>query len=429
MKHLFVISAFCLSLTALGAKPAPKIDSSSVVIAQDPATRELVVSYTLADADAIVTVELLTNGVPVATSELAGMTGNPFERQSPGFHVLRWKPWESSLKGQTFGPNEVSVRLMAYSVDTPPDYLVVDLVAQHPDRPKYYPSCQTVPGGVSSNVYKTTKILMRRITAAGQECSLGAPPWERGYNTNPKSKQDGSRTGNVERVRLVVFTNDFYMAVYPFTQAQYELVAGSNPSEFTLASTGDQTQLMAPVENVSFYDINGKNRRDAEQEIGDGSLLAVLRSRTGFKFDLPSSAQWEYACRAGTGTALNNGHDLSETSGGTDPIMNEVGWYVNNSGSRTHAVGLKQPNAWGLYDMHGNVFEWCLDALDRLNWVPDTPGSIAVPAFGESHAKELRGGSWNVARTYCRSAYRYASVENTDKSNDIGFRVVCPVKE
>jgi formylglycine-generating enzyme required for sulfatase activity len=145
--------------------------------------------------------------------------------------------------------------------------------------------------------------------------------------------------------------------------------------------------------------------------------MGRLRARTGKAFDLPTESQWEYAGRAGTTTALNSGKNLTAIE--SCPNMSEVGRYWYNGGSgytqngdtsvATAKVGSYLPNAWGLYDIHGNVWEWCLD------WFPGYEGSSRVG----------RGGSWGYYAGYCRVAFRYYSYPDL-ASDDIGFRVALP---
>ena len=147
----------------------------------------------------------------------------------------------------------------------------------------------------------------------------------------------------------------------------------------------------------------------------------------GYEYTLPTEAQWEYACRAGTTTALNSGKNLSDKE--KCPEMEEVGWYGFNSGyydsdgnttsnGKTFPVGQKQPNAWGLYDMHGNVYEWCLD------WFGDYPTSSVTDPKGPSTGsyRVLRGGSCCHYANYCRSARRDYYYPGSNFSNG-GFRV------
>ncbi len=178
---------------------------------------------------------------------------------------------------------------------------------------------------------------------------------------------------------------DFWIGRYEVTQEQYQAIMGTNPSRFR------GTDL--PVEGVSWH--NAMTFCDKLTAIEK----ATGRLPTGYKYTLPTEGQREYACRAGTTGDYNvDGVELSE-----------LAWYDANSGGTTHPVGQKKPNAWGLYDMHGNVFEWCLDWLK----------------VGEERV--MRGGSWFHNANYCRSASRSGGPDGWHSYR--GFRVVLvPVK-
>ena len=171
-----------------------------------------------------------------------------------------------------------------------------------------------------------------------------------------------------------VTLSEFYMLETQVTQAMWKSVTGgSNPSHWQ----GDRL----PVEQVTWH--------DCQKYINELNKLGVAPA--GYRFSLPTEAQWEYACRAGTMTLY------------AGPNLDAMGWYNQNSGGRTHEVGQKEPNAWGLYDMHGNVWEWCLDW-----YATDYPGgSVTNPTGPDSgSSRVLRGGGWNRRARYCRSAYR-----------------------
>jgi len=210
-----------------------------------------------------------------------------------------------------------------------------------------------------------------------------------------------------ETQHQVTLTRGYWLGKYEVTQAQYEAVMGTNPSYFKGADF--------PVEKVSWY-----NAMDFCAKLTDIERAAG-RLPEGYEYTLPTEAQWEYACRAETTTALNSGKNLSDKN--KCPEMDEVGWYEYNSDSTTHPVGQKMPNAWGLYDMHGNVFEWCLD------WYGSYPSSAVTDPKGSSSGsyRVIRGGSWNFNAYSCRSAYRFDSTPSDFNRNYFGFRVALSI--
>ena len=269
------------------------------------------------------------------------------------------------------------------------------------------------PGGWTEE-YKTTKLVLRRIPAGS--FTMGSPAGELG--------RDGD-----EPQHAVTLTKDFYIGVFEVTQKQWERVMGNWPSYFNNATYRDSR----PVEQVSYYDVreNPANSDDpavywpSNDLVNADSFMGKLRAKTGEAFDLPTEAQWERACRAGTTNALNSGMDLTDIY--QCPNMDVVGRYWYNGGSGNSAngddslgsakVGSYLPNAWGLYDMHGNVWEWCLD------WYESAPaGALDPPGPASGSSRVLRGGSWYFIARYCRSAnrrYNYPTVRNYVN----GFRV------
>jgi formylglycine-generating enzyme required for sulfatase activity len=195
----------------------------------------------------------------------------------------------------------------------------------------------------------------------------------------------------------VTISRGFGMSKYEVTQAQYKAVMGSSPSRFK----GDNN----PVEMVTWHDVVAYCAKLTEKEKAAGRLPV------GYEYRLPTEAEWEYACRAGTTTAFSFGDDESK--------LGEYAWYGSNSGRTSHPVGEKKPNGWGLYDMHGNVYEWCQD------WYGAYPGgSVTDPQGAATGSYRVgRGGCWFNDARFCRSEYRY-SFEPGDRNGYVGFRPV-----
>jgi len=196
-----------------------------------------------------------------------------------------------------------------------------------------------------------------------------------------------------ETLHEVTITRPFYMQTTQVTQGQWKKVMGNNPSYFQ----GDDN---LPVEQVSWNDVQ--------------EFIGKLNKNEGKdKYRLPSSAQWEYACRAGSSTMYSFGDDLGH--------LGEYAWYDENSGNVTHPVGLKKPNDWGLYDMYGNVWEWVQD------WYGDYPsGSVTDPEGPLSGPSRLfRGGSGvGCTKECCRTAFRGGDRPDSRSLNSVGFRLI-----
>ena len=227
--------------------------------------------------------------------------------------------------------------------------------------------------------YYKNSIGMEFVKIPAGEFMMGSP-------SNEEGRDDDE--GPQHRVRI---TKPFYVGVTEVTQAQYQAVMGKNPSHFKGAKN--------PVEKVSWSDcVEFCNR---------------LSRKTGQSVRLPTEAEWEYACRAGTTGRFYFGDN--------DSGLGEYAWYTNNSGSKTHPVGGKKPNAFGLYDMHGNVWEWCADWYDS-GYYEQSPTDDPQGLRG-GKTRVLRGGSWSDGPRLCRSARRFG-YSPTGTHDSIGFRVV-----
>ncbi len=196
-----------------------------------------------------------------------------------------------------------------------------------------------------------------------------------------------------EKPQHRVNLQEFYLGKYPVTQEQYQAIMGNNPSKF-------KNNLKNPVENISW--------NDAQE------FCQKLSDKTGKKYRLPSEAEWEYACRAGTQTRYYFGDNAE--------LLGEYAWYGQNSDSKNHPVGQKRQNNWGLHDMYGNVWEWCEDGWhDNYKNAP-TDGTAWNDNHSQSNSRVLRGGSWVNDPGGCRSAYR-DGFNADDGTSSIGFRL------
>jgi len=190
-------------------------------------------------------------------------------------------------------------------------------------------------------------------------------------------------------VHKVTITKPFYIGIYPVTQAEYETIMGTNPSYFK----GDDR----PVEQVTWYETR--------------EFCQKLSEKEGRTYRLPTEAEWEYACRAGTTTKHYWG----------DSFDGSCGWYYDNSGWQTHPVGQKLPNAWGLFDMLGNVWEWCEDWYGGNYYSSSSETDPAGPSSGSYRV--LRGNSWASIADSTRSTNRL-DFPPSGRSYGVGFRVV-----
>ena len=270
-------------------------------------------------------------------------------------------------------------------------YLVVDLTGGT-DAKNYPVSYLTgEPNGGWTDEYKTDKLVMRRIESG--KFDMGSPEDEQGRKDQKMQHK-------------VTLSKAFYIGVFEVTQRQWKLVMGSNPSNFK-----DNSDIY-PVEQVSYLDIRGSGdgaKWPVNNSVDATSFMGKMRAQAGKAFDLPTEAQWEYACRAGR-TGVNAGKD----------DLDDMVWYNDNSSGKTHPVGQKKANAWGLYDMRGNVWEWCLD------WHETYAPSASDPRGASSGKCRIpRGGSWNSAANGCRAVSRLVYYPNNRRSY-LGFRVVLP---
>jgi formylglycine-generating enzyme required for sulfatase activity len=436
MKKALLLAA---AVSAVGAAWAVPV-VSNVQMTQRAGTRWIDVTYDLSGEAAVVTLGIETNGVPLPGEAVERVSGDVSAVVQPGTgkHIA----WNAGVDWPEHLTDAARARVTAWSPDAPPRYCAVDLAEGYSAASwpvYYYESAGAVPNGVTNDLYKTTRLLLRRCDPTGAGgFKMGSPSTEIG-RSNDEYEHD------------VILTKGFYIGVYEVTQGQWQLAMGDKrswPSKWG----GNDWKRTRPVERVSWWEIreNPGNTDDTASDwpsnrvVHTDSFMGRLRAKTGIGgFDLPTEAQWEYACRAGTDGALNDGTP-NLTNILCDARADALGRYQSNGGRilvdstwtdpdialginatnvtpayATAKVGSYQPNGWGLYDMSGNVFEWCLD------WYGGNLGSVPVTdpvgvASGGS-ARLLRGGAWSYQADLMRSAKRHSRTPN-QREERVGFR-------
>ncbi len=327
--------------------------------------------------------------ISIAPRTLTGAGANSSVK--PGKHRMTWD-------AKTDEPNfhSSSFTMTMHGFANASRYMVVDL-SNGPADGMFYPVRYTNdPPDLSNDTCRTTELWLRLILPG--TFMMGSPSTELGRADN-------------EDLHQVTLTKPFYIGIFEVTQKQYQLVMNQTPSTYK-GTNAD----VRPLDLIS---------RDSI--IGD--FLPTIRKRTGISgFNLPAEAQWEYACRAGTSTALNSGKELTQKINCSN--MAEVGRYTGNGGSSyQHAkVGSYLPNAWGLYDMHGNISEWCLDAYIKNLGTTELNDPTNLGNTGSTLCV-IRGGNWhnsNGAQT-CRSASRGNASSNSSNYYSgyyYGFRLL-----
>lgn len=394
MKKLLVVGVAMSAFVALATELiVPQVS----YVSASGGTGKLVVTYTL-DKAAVVTFDIVTNGAPVEAGLLGTAKGDVFKLLTSGSHTFTWKVYKTI-------PREVAVegakvRVKAWSVGQPPDYMVIDILNEN-GAIAYYETADQLPGGIGHDDYKSTKLVMRKIPAAYKWTKLG---------------RASAAEGDPATLRNVLLTADYYLGVYEFTAAQNSAMGGT-------------------VRSNDPYPYRGSFN-------GVYSAVSGYATHTGLPLVLPSPAQWEFACRAGTTTDLYTGEDLE---GDTESAnLDDIAWYGYNSGNpkgtlsnvAMHAVGLKQPNGFGLYDMIGNIWEYSHDHTGYKSWL-DYVDPDAGPSSGNVMAAR-HGGAYDSKATFCRAPGYQANNKsyNNDSQSGVngktnqnqGFRLCLPCR-
>lgn len=334
----------------------------------------------------------------------------------PGKHTMVWDAKKDF--GHLFSC--ANFQLKIHAGKRLPRYVVVDL-SEGPDATSYPVRFSVIGPNLSNDVCRTTELWLRLVPPG--EFWMGSPTDELG------------RTDN-EDLHHVTLTKPFYIGVFEVTQKQYELVMGEKCGYFSSSENAD----VRPVEKIARSGRIRGNVSPISTTIDPNSFCGRVRARSGLaQLDLPSEARWEYACRAGTMTALYNGRNL--ISKVADEGLSRIAGYEANchnnrdyNGSSvlvgTRKVGSFEPNVLGLYDMLGNVCEWCLDSAGRSGEYGTHLGTeeLVDPATSEGQWNNayadfwVRGGTWRNEAWKLRSAFR-SFLKYHESADDVGFRV------
>ena len=368
---LSVLSAAC-------ALAVPRVDENTVTM-QQADDRTVTISYVLTGEPGIVTFDVETNVTGTAEGPWVSIGGENIRTVAGWVNKLvgrlgerlsfTWQPY-TDWPGRTIPAANIRAVVTAWATNAPPDYMAVDL--DTPTNVSFYTSADFLPGSITSKVWRTRKLLMRKIPAANVVWRMGQPAEER--NTSY-----GNLYSTFTETAQVMLTKDYYAGVFQFTAWQYWKITGSldpfNSSKgYNINSLNEWGESIAetPACSVSWLAArcNMSNSQWSPKWPADGhtvgasSLLGLLRAETGIEFDLPTEAQWEYAMRAGEGDACYLGGICTSSN------ANLTAWHRDNStkvvGSTSvtcfsHRCGELLANNWGLYDMVGNGREWCLD--------------------------------------------------------------------
>ena len=397
--------AGCL-LALCGASWAADPVVSGVRFSQDANTRIVTAEYTLENGPAFVTAEFVVGGTSVG-QPMRAVTGGalstvdgveaPLDRiVESGTHSFQWRI-DADAPGVS--TETATLKIRAWGLSAAPEYMLIGLKEKNDVH--YYASTNDLPFGscVTNEIYLTDYILMRRIPARGARWRMSLPA------DNALAVGNKNHDGVLHYVNM---TNDYYISVFEVTQRQYWRVMGSEVGNFTDEATYPGHWLY-PAVGVSRVNAYGDGAK-----ISASSLVGRLRTLTGAELALPTEEQWEYACRAGTGTAFSDGTDSD--------IANNIKllcWYNGNSGGHPHVVGTRLPNPWGLYDMHGNAAEWTMSLSASA-----TPDEVTEPVQRSGSTYLQRSGCYNYAPSAATSASG-----RTGLTDAAGVRLLLPAPD
>lgn len=426
-------TTFLMALFVSAAAFAVPLQDGETTMVQDPLSCMVTITYGFRNEPAIVTVDVQTNGpagyASIDSMCLTNLTGDVNKLVAAGVNkTIRWQPADT-LPGRFRSANARAV-VTLHATNSPPDYIVLDLsseTAVGSPSCRFYPNAEQIPLGVTNRIYKTRYYVMRRIHAAGR-------PWPMGARA-----KEPNNTGNEIR-HWVALPEDYYLGIYEVTQGHMRnvgLASAVTAQCDTSVANADYCPAAGVPNSVSkgitYTNIRGGNNWPASTDHSlpqSWAYLQYFRNRVGVKLllDLPTDAQWEYAARAGAyATAYAHGKNTTEDLG-------DYAWYAGSipNGTTIQEVGTRLPNGFGLYDMFGNVGEWCLDnflynfGIDKADY--DEVG-FAGPSQDYQNGtdiKVVRGGSYADAASSLRSAYRLNKSKGSVTAT-IGYRMAMPI--
>ena len=424
-KILSVLTAICAPACLVAA--VPEVSGVTMSQARD---RTVTISYALSEP-AVVTLDIVTNSAAGWTSigveNVMKVSGDVWKLVGgEGTHAITWHP-DRDWAGNTvkISAGGVKAVVTAWAKDDPPDYMVVDISSGVAGKTVcFYPSEGHLPGGLlGDNAYRLSKIVMRRIHAANVLWTMGSN-FEKGRNATS------------EAAHTVSLAYDYYIGVFELTQGQFTAITGI--SDMSGDRTFDDSPLR-PLNNVSYNKMRCApcTKAGANTYLGggwpndpyDGSFLDLLRARTGIAFDLPTEAEWEFACRSGT-------HEGQWNDGSAKTDENLPGEWLNGlqQGEKfSQPCGSFAASKWGLYDMHGNIYElchdWHQDDITGLGGVanvdPANPLNRHDGTAGSGRVR--RGGACHTASSACSASIRNVSYDPGSPNSRWGYRLVCPV--
>ena len=392
---------------------------TDVAFTQDK-SRTVTITYTL-DEPAVVTADIQTNRgdgvfVSIGSKNLHGVKG-PVNKLVDAVGVPQTLTWQPNLEwnqGKRIKGDDVRAVVTAWATNAPPDYMVFNL--DDFDEVRYYVDEDAFPTPIGSDIYRREYLVMRKIHAADV-------PWRMG---TPQGRYSKMPAEGVVKPHVVSLTQDYYIGIYPLTPGQSYRLTGSTD----YADTVNKNAFSA-VGAIAYNTIRGSvsdniNWPQTKHAVRANSRIDKARGKLGVEVDLPTRAQWEYACHAGTETPLYNGQDagLSATN---------LAWCTDNGGAASKSVGLLAPNAFGIYDMLGSRQEWVLDYA--VDWTTSPEGTEAfkvevdpVGPTSEPSGSAKRcglGGSYNVSASSC-NAYQCAYEPAGSNWANLGYRLCAP---